>query len=843
MTRLPEPQQRPGHSRQLLPPSISWRLPLWIFLSLVVILLASAGFAGIRSRTELEKVLQTNLEEVASLQAKDVENELRQHIVRLEALASSAPIRDQIAIANNGYPNQSNAEIRQTLLERNEAWIAAIAAGNERTGAQTALVNQIQFHPLSTDQLDRERQNLLQVVGIESTYLLTDNFGRLIAANSNQLPSTFYYADHEWWQAVTGNRRHYLRGPLYLEGDENIRYLEFAVPIRDRVSGDTIGTLYSTLNFSTIEGVIGLQGTSSSNIALMARNEAQPEQASAIYTTANLRVFENLTIPLDPATEALYPLTSPDNTDYILTVAPIASSLDIISQMGWYVAALQEESAAFAPIAQAEIAAVVVAIVIGFIVIGILYFLYIRPLTESLETLRQGAEALQSGAPHSLVTIQRNDELGVLATTFNDMARRLRQQLETQEQIINDRTASLERQAERLRLSAEVGRTVSASLDLERLMSDTVQLISSQFGFYHANILLVDSDQQKLVLRAGTGEAGRSLVSEAYNLSIDESSIVGWVAANKKARVALDVGADPVFFDDPHFPETRSEVALPLFARGQLVGVLDVQSKQANDFRQEDVAILQIMADQLASSILNAQLFNESQHRANLLADLQVITDLMNQQATLENALQVLSRRAMKLLDSDGGGVFLWNEAGQYLELVISYDTTGAMVGRRLAPGEGLSGRAFREGQTIKVDDYQHWTGMSSAFSDAPFHAAIAVPLRQQDRPIGVLILTRSQSNRPYGPQEVQVLDLLAAQAGTIISNSQLVDETRRLARRERTLNRIAAEIRRSLDVQTVLETATRELGQTLNDKQIRVRLFAPETAEQPTNGQPTEKN
>jgi GAF domain-containing protein len=269
------------------------------------------------------------------------------------------------------------------------------------------------------------------------------------------------------------------------------------------------------------------------------------------------------------------------------------------------------------------------------------------------------------------------------------------------------------------------------------------------------------------------------------------------------------------------------------------LGVLDVQSRQPNDFQKEDVAILQIMADQLASNILNAQIFGESERRARLLAELQNITNLMNQQATLQNGLQVLSQQAMKLLESDGGGVFLWNEGEQKLELVISADRQ--MVGRRLSPGEGLAGRAFSQNSTLKVDDYAHWSGVAPAFADVTFRAALAVPLKQQEQPIGVLILTRTEIERPFNPEEVQVIDLLAAQAGAIIVNSQLVEETRRLARRERILNRITAEIRRSLDVQTVLETATRELGQTLNDKRIRVRLFASEAAEEPGNGHPVE--
>lgn len=830
LTQLPQPPLQPR--RRFLRPSISWRLPLWIFLALAVILFASVGFAGIRSRNELQKVLQTNLQALAELQAADVEQQLRQHIGRLEALASSADVRDQITTANNSFPNLSDAEVQELLEQNDIEWQAGLAAGDNRTASQNLLINSVQANPLSRDQLQPEQQNLLRVASIESDFLITDRFGRLIAVSDREnLPSSYAYNLQEWWLAVQGSSRQFVRGPL---SDGNGRTIEFAVPIRDGLSGDTIGVLYSSYDFTAIADVIEQTGTVARTLLLASLAE-QPETSQTIYAPTNLAGLSDLALPATQATNVLYHFTDPAETGYVLTTAPLQSSLEVIDQMGWSVAALQEESVAFAPISQAQTAAILVAFVTGLTVVGLLFLFYVRPLTNSVERLRASAESLQRGSFDTELAIRRDDELGVLAVTFNDMARRFRQQIETQEQIINDRTASLHRQAERMRLSAEVGRAASASLDADRLMNDTVDLISSQFGFYHATILLLDPERANLVVRAATGELGRRIVADRHSLPVNEASIVGWVASNKKARVALDVGIDPVFFDDPYLPETRSEVALPLFSRGQLLGVLDVQSRQPNDFQQEDIAILQIMADQIASNILNAQLFSETERRANLLSQLQDITTLMNQQTTLQNGLSILAERARQLLDSDGGGVFLWNEAEQMLEMVISADSS--MLGRRLAPGEGLAGRAFSKGQTLTIDDYASWAGAATAFADVTSHAGLAVPLKQQDKAVGVLVITRSQAAHPFSLEEIQLIELLAVQAGSIVVNSQLVEETRRLARRERILNRITAEIRRSLDVQTVLETATRELGQTLNDKRIRVRLFAPEVTPETGNG------
>ncbi|MCI0580757.1 MAG: GAF domain-containing protein [Chloroflexi bacterium] len=382
------------------------------------------------------------------------------------------------------------------------------------------------------------------------------------------------------------------------------------------------------------------------------------------------------------------------------------------------------------------------------------------------------------------------------------------------------------RQAEHLELVVAVGQSASASLDLEQLLRDTVYLIRDQSGFDHVTILLADETGQYLRLQAVTGEVGERLKSEGFRLPIGPGSIAGWVAANQKARIALDVGQDPLFFNDPNLPETWSEVALPLQSHGRFLGVLDVQSREANAFHDEDVAIFQIMADRIAAAIYNARLYAESERRSRLLTELQTITNLMSQQATMRNALNVLSQRAMSLLETDGGGVWLWQSDDNVLELVISFNVGQDQTGRRLGRGEGLSGRAFVENKTHVVDDYATWEGRDLGFAQVGFHAALAVPLRHQNEPIGILALTRSRPNRPFRPEEVQVAELLASQVGATIVNNQLVEQTQRLARRDKTISQIVAEVRRSLDTRTILETAGRELGQALGDKPVRVHLY-----------------
>jgi signal transduction protein with GAF and PtsI domain len=97
------------------------------------------------------------------------------------------------------------------------------------------------------------------------------------------------------------------------------------------------------------------------------------------------------------------------------------------------------------------------------------------------------------------------------------------------------------------------------------------------------------------------------------HLKIGQVGIVGYVAAKGEPRIALDVGRDAVYFDNPDLPRTRSEMALPLKVKDRVLGVVDVQSTEASAFSQDDVDVLQLMADQIALAMENASLLQESQ--------------------------------------------------------------------------------------------------------------------------------------------------------------------------------------------------------------------------------------
>jgi signal transduction histidine kinase/ActR/RegA family two-component response regulator len=179
-----------------------------------------------------------------------------------------------------------------------------------------------------------------------------------------------------------------------------------------------------------------------------------------------------------------------------------------------------------------------------------------------------------------------------------------------------------ERQAKLLEAAAQVGRNVTAILDLDELLPQTVDIICDAFGFYYAAVFLIEQDREGqawAVLRAGRGEAGQKMLEQEHRLKVGGNSMIGAATGRREARIALDVrepqsndvGQEAVRFDNPLLPLTRSEIALPLVVGQDVIGALGVQSTEASAFADEDVTSLQAMADFLAVAIQNARLLAE----------------------------------------------------------------------------------------------------------------------------------------------------------------------------------------------------------------------------------------
>jgi signal transduction histidine kinase len=187
------------------------------------------------------------------------------------------------------------------------------------------------------------------------------------------------------------------------------------------------------------------------------------------------------------------------------------------------------------------------------------------------------------------------------------------QALQTANKELEQYAAILEKRTQHLLTGARVARAATSILDPGELSQQAVDMVCERFALYYVSLFLVDKTGKWAVLAAGTGEAGQQMLKSGHRLRIGNTSMIGWCIANRKARIALDVGKEAVRFNNPLLPRTRSELALPLISRGEVIGALGIQSDQEAAFSEEDVVSFQAMSDQLANAIRNAQLYDQLQ--------------------------------------------------------------------------------------------------------------------------------------------------------------------------------------------------------------------------------------
>jgi GAF domain-containing protein len=202
--------------------------------------------------------------------------------------------------------------------------------------------------------------------------------------------------------------------------------------------------------------------------------------------------------------------------------------------------------------------------------------------------------------------VDATDEVGELAMHFNRMISRLDTLQGTLESQVAERT-------EQLKATLEVSHVASTILDPDELIKKVVNLITDRFGYYYTAIFIIDDSGQWAVLKEATGSAGQTLKSRGHRLPVGGKSMVGTAISTRKARIALDVGTEPVRFENPLLPDTRSEIALPLMVGDSIIGIMDVQSKQEAAFKEQDVETLQGMANSVSTTLENARLFRETQ--------------------------------------------------------------------------------------------------------------------------------------------------------------------------------------------------------------------------------------
>lgn len=335
------------------------------------------------------------------------------------------------------------------------------------------------------------------------------------------------------------------------------------------------------------------------------------------------------------------------------------------------------------------------------------------------------------------------------------------------ESRITERTQELTRRMELLNAASIVTHQTAILQDLDNLLNQVATLISERFGCYHVGIYLINQRGDYVTLQAASSEGGNRLLEQGFRLRVGAEGIIGFVAAEKKPRIAQDVNKDNIFFDNKELTETRSEISMPLVAHNTLIGVLDLQSSEVNAFRYADLEIFQGMADQIAVAIENARLHIESRL---LISQLEIISK--------ENTRQN------------------WKVERASHKSGYRYAATGV-----------------------------HPIGKSNAKNRVERNV-LEIPIVLREQKIGAIAIKRKDDQQKWTSKEESVAKEVAAQTALALENIRLVERTRERASREQTISNISARIRETLDLDIVLRTSAREIQKALNLQEAEVRLI-----------------
>ena len=387
-------------------------------------------------------------------------------------------------------------------------------------------------------------------------------------------------------------------------------------------------------------------------------------------------------------------------------------------------------------------------------------------LAKPIVGLRDAAEKISKGDfAYRITKIPGTRELAELAIDFNSMTANLNDLINDLEQRVAERTADIERKTDQLRAASFIARQTAEVHDLASLLDIVVRLVSDQFGFYHTGIYLINEAGDEAILQAASSEGGLRMIENGHSIAVGSLGIVGYALVQKKPRIVFDVGTDAILFNNPDLPMTRSEAALPLVVRNKVLGVLDIHSDKPQAFSTEEIDILQTLADQVAVAIENARLLDES-HAA--VMQLETLTA----DRTGEAWSQELKKK---------GRVFTYTPLGLRAEKVSTKDDN-----------------------------------------------AINTSITLRGNKIGNISISRKE-DAAWNKTDEDFISEVANQVGLAIDNIRLLEDATQRAKQEQTVGRLATRFGQSLDIDALIQTAARELGQLPEVEEATV--FISETA------------
>lgn len=360
----------------------------------------------------------------------------------------------------------------------------------------------------------------------------------------------------------------------------------------------------------------------------------------------------------------------------------------------------------------------------------------------------------------------------------------------------------LKRKATELQIASEIAQEVTAIQEVDRILKQVVDTIQDRFDYYYSAIFLVDEPNKKLVIKAASSEAGRELVNTGFTLEIGKIGIISHVAQTGVPRRSPDVAEDTLHLKNPLLPHTRSEAAVPLKVEGKVIGVLDVQSEKAGAFNDDDIAILQTLADQVSVAIETGRLFESTQRQLRELTVLQAVATEISQANEIDDLIENVTEIIGNAFYPDNFGLYLYDVRKGMITKHKSYKERMPTTDKPYPNTEGIVGKTIREGKAMRVGDVRQEAAYYKV--DEETCSELCVPLKAGEQVIGA-INTESIHLDSFSEADERLLTTLAGNLATAIQQLRLFQETNRRNAELEAIRQASLRVTSELELKPVL--------------------------------------
>jgi GAF domain-containing protein len=400
-----------------------------------------------------------------------------------------------------------------------------------------------------------------------------------------------------------------------------------------------------------------------------------------------------------------------------------------------------------------------------------------------------------------------NLEHGV-AKAFSAEAQRLMMTVATQLAATIENRRLYDRQkerAEQLQTVTDIAQDMAAILDVDALFDRVVHLVKQRFNHYDVNILILDERRKKLVWQAGT-----KLTADAASGSLHcplGQGITGWAALHKQPLLINDVTQEARYTPIPELPKTRAELAVPIQLGDSVLGVLDVQSEHLDAYDENDISVLQTLANLVAIALANARSFEHAKQRvAELMALRQVSLQLIST-TDLSSVLDAIAESTLRLIGAKDVHIYLYDEETESFSFGTALWDDGAQEpATEGIRDDGLTATVAKRAEPIIITDISnHPLFQSQGVTDWELCSIASFPLLRGKRVLGVFN-TAFATRHDFSKDELRILALLADQAASSIERVQLFEALNQRVEELRTVTQISEIATSTLDLDEIME-------------------------------------